>query len=830
MIVQEEQMLKSIYELKKRLGEAKHESGSKAGRSIADHLTNVAFTSYLLAQYLYSRNVLDDRHVTLAFYAGLLHDMNKILSRSLRQSSSLEEIKEVLNSLGVSESDLFVQENLQIIQMCVSLHQETGLVGMELLFNREEKFDKKVKILTKVIKFADKFDNFSNADLEKDRRLKESCESVLREIQTLSDGKFDRTTLFHVVLKEYRGMLTELIFEVLNDLLIEKHDLFPIARFPNGLVYLSKGDQREEPLEHLIFELSQRFLDHEGIARAIFQDSVTFESTGVRLSSSAFEMELNRLIDKLLMISISKKDKFNEKAIFIEGLQRICEELYRNGGSHRDSIKEKFKLLAGFNLGQKSKSQVLQEKYETISRLSPFVNSSESLEDFAKRCVSELTDLYEKRSKRNLKTYLERYLTINLSVCGYNIVEQYTKEFVRSFRRYGPHKYTCSICGTSGEDEVVEAESAETPSLKVQMFTNRGPAHKRMDPKRHVCQYCRLQFLATKAKGLNYSDSQIVFVLLPENYYPDSFLRAMEEQVKKELNGTSNESSQPAMSDVIVSLFKKGKKKEQLKIIFGNMVYIPIPVSGNDLQKWKSLSAMAAISALRIRHRIPVRVLVTKDVQLLQDDIEFDENIWVKDAGVFAKKILLNRGVWRQFGEYLQDTNLRDYLFEFLSQPTDLDVAAVVVKRWEDFKPMAIAPSLFKIFGGDRVEEIRKMAELARRWAFRRSSESKPTEYQYTKPFLDAIKSVRKFDPKTEDEEVLEALIFESVSRSTDSQNEAKEFADAFLSFLKRIGEGNLINGRETLILNYAKYRNLFLGTIKLLVYESTTSKKSKEV
>ncbi|WP_448523932.1 hypothetical protein [Pseudothermotoga sp.] len=827
MIVQDEQMLKSIYELKKRLKEAKHESGSKAGRSIADHLTNVAFTSYLLARYLYSRNVLDDRHVTLAFYAGLLHDMNKILSRSLRQSSSLEEIKEVLNSLGVSESDLFVQENLQIIQMCVSLHQETGLVGMELLFNREEKFDKKVKILTKVIKFADKFDNFTSADLEKDRRLKESCESVLREIQTVSDGKFDRTALFHVVLKEYRGMLTELIFEVLNDLLIEKHDLFPIARFPNGLVYLSKGDQREEPLEHLICELSRRFLDHEGIARAIFEDSVTFESTGVRLSSSAFEMELNRLIDKLLMISISKKDKYNERAIFIEGLQRICDELYKNGGSHRDSIKEKFKLLAGFNLDKKSTGQM---RYETISRLSPFVNSSESLEDFAKRCVSELTDLYKKCSKRNLKTYLERYLTMNLSVCGYNIAEQYTKEFVRSFHRYGPYKHTCSICSTSGKHEVVEAESAETPSLKVQMFTNRGPAHKRMDPKRHICQYCRLQFLATKAKGLNYSDSQIVFVLLPENYYPDSFLRTMEEQVKKELNGTSNESSQSAMSDVIVSLFKRGKKKEQLKIIFGNMVYLPIPVSRNDLKKWKSLSAMAAISALRIRYRIPVRVLVTTDVQLLQDDIEFDENIWVKDAGVFAKKILLNPGVWRQFGEYLRDTNVRDYLFEFLSQPTDLDVAAVIAKRWEDFKPMTIVPCLFKIFGGDRVEEIRKMAELARRWALEGSSESKVTEYQYTKPFLNAIKSVRKFDPKTEDEEVLEALIFESVSRSTDSQNEAKEFADAFLSFLKRIGEGNLINGRETLIFNYAKYRNLFLGTIKLLIYESRTSKKSKEV
>jgi len=747
-----------------------------------------------------------------------LHDMNKILSRSLRRSSSLEEIKEVLNSLGVSESNLFVQENLQIIQMCVSLHQETGLPGMELLFYREEKFDKKVKILTRVIKFADKFDNFTGPDLEKDRRLKESCESVLREIQTLSNGKFDRTTLFHVVLKEYRGMLTELIFEVLNNLLTEKHDLFPIARFPNGLVYLSKGDQREEPLEHLIYELSRRFLDHEGIARAIFQDSVTFESTGVRLSSSAFEMELNRLIDKLLVVSISKKDKYNEKAIFIEGLQRICDELYKNGGPHRDSIKEKFKLLAGFNLGEKSKSQVLQEKYETISRFSPFVNSSESLEDFAKRCVSELTDLYEKCSKRNLKTYLERYLTINLSVCGYNIAEQYTKEFVRSFHRYGPYRDTCSICGTSGEDEVVEAESAETPSLKVQMFTNRGPAHKRMDPKRHICQYCRLQFLATKAKGLNYSDSQIVFVLLPENYYPDSFLRTMEEQVKKELNGTSNESSQRAMSDVIVSLFKKDKKKEQLKIIFGNMVYLPVPVSGNDLQKWKSLSAMAAISALRIRSRIPVRVLVTTDVQLLQDDIEFDE------------KILVNPGVWIQFGEYLRDTNVRDYLFEFLSQPTDLDVAAVVAKRWEDFKPMTIAPCLFKIFGGDRVEEIRKMAELARRWVLGGSSESEPTEYQYTKPFLDAIKSVRKFDPKTEDEEVLEALIFESVSRSTDSQNEAKEFADAFLSFLKRIGEGNLINGRETLILNYAKYRNLFLGTIKLLVYENRTSKKSKEV
>ncbi|HBT25285.1 MAG TPA: hypothetical protein DEA58_01130, partial [Pseudothermotoga sp.] len=188
-----------------------HTSGPKMGRSFADHLTKVAIVSYQLARILQTQGVLTELDVLNAFYAGLIHDTNKLLDGSLRRTALKDNIKELLTFLEVKDDRLLTSENLQKLQFYVSLHQGSGPVGMKLLLN-----DRKDEIIYRVVKFADKFDNFNSADLSLQPSLKSSCERLLQEIAKLSEECFNHTRISYHVLKEFRGMLSEKIHDSLR--------------------------------------------------------------------------------------------------------------------------------------------------------------------------------------------------------------------------------------------------------------------------------------------------------------------------------------------------------------------------------------------------------------------------------------------------------------------------------------------------------------------------------------------------------------------------------------------------------------------------------------
>lgn len=826
-----ERFLRSVVEMEKRFGSSFHTEGPKAGRSFADHLVNVAFVSYELAILCFNQGLISEKDINIAFYAGLIHDTNKLLGGSLRQTANKEQIKDLLRELAPKDLDLFKDEDFKKIQFCVALHQDSGLQGMRLLIPPN---DQTTELLIRIVKFADRFDNFARPDLSLEPQLKHSCEQVLKEMRDISEGKFPYTTLFYYLLTEYRGVLSEIIYEVADGVLKEKYEVVPIARFTNGVVYLADRGIRisAEDYEEILRSIRGKTLEYPAFSTNLVEAAAKFSSRGIRLANSAFDVSLDSLLSRLLILAAKKDEKYSKHVVFFDGIRKFFGALLENipkGGDDVRKLKELFLSLTGVVFDDFPKGGKLEEMYREILAKASLQSNLEELKEKVKR---ELGPFVTKYGRGTLRDTLQKYLKDNF-VCngtgGGN-----SEQIVAQFDHYGSYKSTCSICGTSGE-KMIKIQAQETPGMKVQMFTNRMKGHLQMEPRRMVCELCRLQMLATK--GTKYRDGLFLIVMLPTNFYPQEFIDIIKDDFAR--TEPQKEEKEEEVFHPFYDMIFGRKAKKTSEVVTHNLAYVPYSHPG--AKSWQeSATIIAAISSALVT-RFPVRILATSELLLMQEDIEFNDRILIKDAPPFVQRMLQHISLWAQIWNMSHESNVVEYLYELAKQPDYLSAAAVVVRRWDRIKPQKACVKLFKIFtednevkGGGKVEELQKMADIASKWAYARADgDRKISDHQYLKPFEDATKAARQHNPKLgEDAEDLKALVVASVGRSLPekgSWDEVKEFSDLFLSFLEKLGKNNLLNGKEVLIRDFAKYRNIFLGNIWLRRYERMTEKKKED-
>lgn len=832
-------MKKSILKVMERWPQI-HFSGPKAGRSFADHLVKVAIIAHQIAQILQVEEILNDLDVFNTFYAALIHDTNKLLDGSLRRTALKDNIKELLTFLEVEDDRLLSPENLQKLQFYVALHQDSGPAGMKLLLR-----DKKDEIIYRVVKFADKFDNFKSADLSLQPSLKSSCERLLQEIVELSEGRFNYAKMFYHALKEFRGMLSEKIHDSLSELLQERFSCVAFARFVDGVVYLCPSDVIIEttfsdypPPEYrkvTRYILSNVTVDksvRDGLIQDLSEkltntfvsvnDAVVFKSTGIQLKKGIQELPLEKIVDK--MLEIAESNQYNMLAVFIQGLSgyltKVLDDRTLNiPEEEKDKALEDFKKMLKIDEDPFKVINVggaLDKKYNSIASSVPLDN--EDIEDLAESFKRRFHDLHEKyvkdsQVKKAVLEFLERNLLIN------GLGGQSLKNMVETFENYGKYETTCSICGNS--KDVIEIEEPETPSLKVQQFTNRMMPHKRSAPRRRVCPVCRIQMLATKRSEFKYSESSPLVLLLPTNYYPEDLIESMKEEM--ECWDSKEESKKGQRLPLLGVMFSKRLPKA---VNFQNTISFQYPAGGFRKVSWQKVSTIAACFATYMISKLPVKVLVTTNLELLQDDIEFNEQIKVQDAGPLVKRILDQPRTWAHIFEYYQQGFLSaQMLFDLVNAPSNFHAAALIVVKEGEIRGRnreEIMLDIFKTLGGDRMEEMRSMAALARKWAFMRARDYRHiSDHQFIKPFTDAVRALRKFNPGLgEDENDLKSLVFESVRRSLPEGSDdvqAVEFTESFISFLRKIGGNSLEKSKDVLLRDFAKYKNIFLGNVRLV-------------
>lgn len=813
-------MKKSILKVMERWPQI-HSSGPKAGRSFADHLTKVAIVSCQVAKILQAKGVLDDQDVLNAFYAGLIHDTNKLLDDSLRRTALKDNIKELLTFLEVEDDRLLSRENLQKLQFYVALHQDSGPAGMKLLLR-----DKKDEIIYRVVKFADKFDNFNSADLSLQMSLKLSCEKLLREISEISEGRFNFTEIFYHVLREFRGVLSEEIHKFLSEIVQKRFGCIPIARFVDGMVYLCSSDLSVDMSIRnvLIRDLSEQ------LARAVVSvdNAVEFRNTGIQLKKSLQELPLEKIVDKILELASNPnyEKKYNTSTIFIfvDGLITYFKKIMDNRSL--DIPKEELeKVVREFMAMLRTDKNpfesinargTLAKKYESIASFVPL--SNENIDDLKNEFKRKFHDFHEKYVRDSqVEKAIQKFLEENLLING--IGEQNLASIVQAFKNYGKYETTCSICGNNGD--VMKIETAETPSLVMQQFTNRMAPHRRSEPLRRVCSTCRIQMLATKRSEYSYSETSPLILLLPTNYYPEDLIEAMKEEA--EFWNADAETEKNQNVSFLEFLFSKKLPKT---VYFQNMFTFQYSVGGFRKASWQKVSTIASCFAAYVISKLPVKVLATTNLELLQDDIEFNEQIKVQDAGPLVKRILDNPRTWAHIFEYYQQGFLSaQMLFDLANSPSNLHAAALIVVKEGEIRGRnreEIMLDIFRTLGGDRMEEMKSMAVLARKWAFMRARDYRHiSDHQFIKPFTDAVSALRKFNPGLgEDENDLKSLVFESVRRSLPEGSDdvqAEEFTENFISFLRKIGGNSLEKSKDVLLRDFAKYKNIFLGNVRLV-------------
>ncbi|MCD6239014.1 MAG: hypothetical protein J7K51_06795 [Thermotogae bacterium] len=824
-------MKKSILKVMERWPDL-HTSGPKSGRSYADHLVKVAVVSYQIARILQAQGVLNDLDVLNAFYAGLVHDTNKLMDDSLRRTATKDVIRELLLLLEVNDERLLSPENLQKLQFYIALHQDSGPAGMKLLMK-----NRKDEIIHRIVKFADKFDNFNSSDLSLQLSLKLSCEKLLQEIAELSERRFGYPRMLFHTLKEFRGMLSEKMHEFLVELIHKKLSCITIARFVDGAVYLCPQNIKvdEELRSDLIRELSERLTKF----LVSPNEAVEFRNTGIQLKRGFRELPLQIVVDRMLEIasnpSYEKKYQTSAVFIFIDGLITYMKAI-RNDRTIKIPKRELSESLEKLKKMLKTDKNPLEErntrgslvlKYKSIAEFGQL--SNDDLPNLRNDFIRNFHDLHERYVRMpRVKMTVEKFLKRNLLIS--ELGRQKLDEMVEIFNNYGQYETTCSICGNTGD--VLNIETAETPSLTVQQFTNRLTPHKRGEPRRMVCSICRLQMLATKRSKLKYSELSPLVLLLPTNYYPEDLLESMQEEAEAWNDSKDNEQN-PKNSSFLGSIFQK--KLPEMN--FRNWISFQFPASGFRKASWQKTATMAACFASYISKKIPVKVLVTTNLELLQDDIDFDERIKIQDAGPAVKRILGFPERWSRMYEYYQQGFLAAQLmFDLASTSSNLQAAALVIIKEGEFKGKNREEAMldiFKLLGGDRMEEMKAMADLARRWAYTRSRDYRHiSDHQFIKPFTDAVSALRKFNPKLgEDEDDLKSLVFEAVRRSLPEGTgdmQALEFVENFMKFLGKISD-DLGRSKDVLLRDFAKYKNIFLGNVRLLNLEARREKLSTQ-
>jgi hypothetical protein len=803
----------AIINLQKKFGDKIHTSGPKTGRSLSSHLINVALVAHQIADILRTEGILNTEDAKLTFYSGLIHDMNKIEEKSLRRSITKENIKEVFKELEISEE--FDDENIEKIQLYSSLHQKTGPVGMELLID-----NKKEEIIFRILRIADKIDLFNSADLRKEPGIVSRIEEELKEIRQISNGVFEYTKLSFHSIAELRGLLTETINENVAEYLYKNFEMIPIARFLDGTVYLAKEDSEiniDELIEMISSEIAGKIVSPDV--------AVEFRTTGIQIKDAFVELPLEEIVEKIYSISLTpgraEKYETNSVNIFVQGLRTYLKAIEKNlpKNLRKETLKKFHELIRAKEPLEKLPTK-LKECFKKISEIVSITDND--LDDLKEKFVSEFSDIHSKYVMNPiLLNSLKKFLTNNLCVDFKSKVS--IDEIAKPLETYGKYKTTCSICGESGEVQVIP--TVETPSFTIQQFTNRLDAHKSAEPLRQVCNNCRLQMLVTKAQGFNYNGQPFV-VLLQENFYPQEFLDYLKEKVEE-----SNENNQTSGKDkeevpVISTLF--GNRSKPKYISFGNYIQYRYYGISSSLSKKKASTILAAY-ACKIREILPVKVLITANIHLLEDDVDFNGKINIQEADSAISKILEEPHKWAKVFDLYSSGSISPEDIFFIGQfSDDLSKLDYIVKSISKEKVMV---ELFKTFGGDKMEEMKKMAEMASKWAYSRSkNRTNISDHQYIKPFNDAINALRKFDPHVDTEEDLLAHVTEVVTHSLpnpDFFSESADFAKCFVEFVKKVGLGNFKKGRENIIQNFTKYKNIFLGNIKLSILERVNQKQT---
>jgi len=480
----------------------------------------------------------------------------------------------------------------------------------------------------------------------------------------------------------------------------------------------------------------------------------------------------------------------------------------------------------------------LAERYEMLGAL---VRKHALSTDTIREKAAEIAITWHPQAlPSTLRTALESWVERNLDLNGY-CHEALDLEGIDPDRP-AKNRTTCGVCGEQYPTD--EIQSVEVPEhIKVQMFSNRLEPHKIKEPRHRVCPLCKMQYLLSKKMGYTFRGklNPVAIYVFPDTFFPRELLREMEKAADALIS--PQEEEEPKTPQSIPEFCRylpipskiNQKLYESVEWEFGSFFFYPFLAP--FIKSGSEMTAFAAMYASFMTRSLPVRLLISEIPTLTESEMDTPETIHAPDLSSAFSSILVEQELWANVFELYLEKFIDPSFLVYLARKkgTETRLSEIMVEFKKDPKMNKRLLKLFQEFGGEKMTHLKTMATLARLWALGRSNNWKSlTDHQFAKPFDDAVKALRSFNPETESTEDLQAEIVRRVTFSIepDKKNwkldEVIAFADEFLQQVQEIGKGNFQAGREIFLKDWVKYRNIFLGNVYILSQQAF-EKKQKE-
>ncbi|MFO7917326.1 MAG: type I-D CRISPR-associated protein Cas10d/Csc3, partial [Anaerolineae bacterium] len=540
--------------------------GAKAGQTLYSHVLNGVF---LLAQ-LQQPLELEERELQVLFAAYTIHDLNKLPEQKgamgYNKLATPERVAQELHRVGMERFFPEMDDYLDDIVTLARAHSGHHHVAGELLLASHDPYGlgrKRVQALAHLMKAVDVVD-LSHTLLE--RRHKRD---FLRHLNTFTTRQYD---LYRHRLAENRGLLSNVLHNAIVEHLRETRGLTPLLFYPDGVVYLqptgSGQPLEEQDLEQVARRASEAIAD---MTKEQLSDFVESKPGGIAIQAKCLQLgasfrEIWRAVRAKAGPRASRADpddiEDRTRARIEKNMEKNAEDLPQMVDTVRQGLDSDEPLIADTETGIRI-AELLRAYYVMVKDLFPDLADDPWHHVYRLLDVpEERWDFYEYTDARWDRCYVlvgdipfsEEEINERFIADGQRLLEErvgadpriplfrdYLARYAifgdaRGERRLSGHlahyvenqHRQCVMCSSVfPTDNWMTGDVRE--DITVQAFSNRlrgGPG----DPKKYVCELCRLQFLLEKLDYPSVREENLVYLhLFPYSFHTQPFIEGLRE-------------------------------------------------------------------------------------------------------------------------------------------------------------------------------------------------------------------------------------------------------------------------------------------------------------
>jgi len=548
-----------------------YQGGKKAGQSVYVHFVNGVFTAERLRPLV----GLSDVEARVLYSAYSVHDINKLVEGAGKSFNTVAIKETVLAELEcISVPDFFpaYQDYVEDITWLVryhSGHYSTAAEGLIPALNLYRLGRERVQeVLGPLMRALDV--------LELSATLEERTHKVqfLLKLNEVSEAQYAFVT--HQV-TEQRGLLTNLVHNAVSDHLAERYSLVPLLFYPDGVAYLTEAGNvpslTGEDLSAVGRAVAQaaagmsrgefaKFIrsGNQGITvdRQCLELGVPFEEiwnviynhVAVKVTGRRFKIEDMEAKARNDLAAKAAGAKYEaQKPLIQDLLGRLALYPATQGGmgagellrSYYIFLNDHFKrqvgdawpyLYAWLDAPPEEavRYDLLDPRYQRAYVLAGDLGLE--IDPLYERILDDGAKLMSPVEDEGLGDYatLAEYTrrTIHFSFGGERQVD-----FQAALTAYVENNHRqCCYCGADFPTSKWMAPVAPA-NVTVQSFSNRLPGGASSEPKKYVCDICRLQFTLERLTHRAMKGIKTMYLhLYPYTFYTDVFLQALRGEVR----------------------------------------------------------------------------------------------------------------------------------------------------------------------------------------------------------------------------------------------------------------------------------------------------------